>query len=123
MEEVFDFGVILRKLRIEKGWTQEKLAHKIQKESSIISRYEKGLQNPTFETVKEFAAIFNVSMDYLAGMEKNSNISTLGMSEEQIAITKNLIEAFKNKNSSMSRKTDAEHYRIIGKIAAELSKC
>lgn len=62
MDEVYDFGVILQKLRKEKGFTQEQLARLIHKESSIISRYEKGLQNPTFETVKEFAAIFNVSM-------------------------------------------------------------
>ena len=87
-----------------------------------ISRYEKGLQNPTFETVKEFAAIFNVSMDYLAGMEKHSNISTFGMNPEQIAITKNLIEAFRKKNISTFQKMSAEHYQIIGKIAVELSK-
>ena len=54
MDEVYDFGVILQKLRKEKGFTQEQLARLIHKESSIISRYEKGLQNPTFETVKEF---------------------------------------------------------------------
>lgn len=79
MDEVYDFGVILQKLRKEKGFTQEQLARLIHKESSIISRYEKGLQNPTFETVKEFAAIFNVSMDYLAGMEKHSNMALLQM--------------------------------------------
>ncbi|WP_444445093.1 helix-turn-helix domain-containing protein [Ruminococcus sp.] len=47
MDEVYDFGVILQKLRKEKGFTQEQLARLIHKESSIISRYEKGLQNPT----------------------------------------------------------------------------
>lgn len=122
MDEVYDFGVILQKLRKEKGVTQEQLARLIHKESSIISRYEKGLQNPTFETVKEFAAIFNVSMDYLAGMEKHSNISTFGMNPEQIAITKNLIEAFRKKNISTFQKMSAEYYQIIGKIAVELSK-
>lgn len=122
MDEVYDFGVILQKLRKEKGFTQEQLARLIHKESSIISRYEKGLQNPTFETVKEFAAIFNVSMDYLAGMEKHSNISTFGMNPEQIAITKNLIETFRKKNISTFPKMSAEHYQIIGKIAVELSK-
>ena len=121
MDEIYDFGKILQKMRKEKGLTQEQLARRINKESSIISRYEKGLQNPTFETVKEFAAIFNVSMDYLAGMEKNSNISTFGMSSEQVEIVKNLVEAFRKKNISMSRKTDVENYQIIGRIAVELS--
>lgn len=122
MDEVYDFGVILKKLRKEKGLTQKQLARLIHKESSLISRYEKGLQKPTFDTVKEFAVIFNVSMDYLAGMEKNSNISTLGMNTEQVAITKSLVEAFKKKNLQMSHKIDAEYCLIIGKIAAELTK-
>lgn len=123
MDEIYDFGIILQRLRKEKGMTQKQLADRIHKESSIISRYEKGLQNPTFETVKEFAAIFNVSMDYLAGMERDSNISTLGLNSEQIAVTKNLVEAFRKKNTSMPRKTDAENYQIIGRIAVELSNC
>lgn len=123
MDEIYDFGIILQRLRKEKGMTQKQLADRIYKESSIISRYEKGLQNPTFETVKEFAAIFNVSMDYLAGMERDSNISTLGLNSEQIAVTKNLVEAFRKKNTSMPRKADAENYQIIGRIAVELSNC
>ena len=104
MDEVYDFGVILQKLRKEKGFTQEQLARLIHKESSIISRYEKGLQNPTFETVKEFAAIFNVSMDYLAGMEKHSNISTFGMNPEQIAITKILLKLSERRTYQRSKK-------------------
>ena len=123
MDEIYDFGIILQRLRKEKGMTQKQLADRIHKEGSIISRYEKGLQNPTFETVKEFAAIFNVSMDYLAGMERDSNISTLGLNSEQIAVTKNLVEAFRKKNTSMPRKADAENYQIIGRIAVELSNC
>ena len=45
MDDVYDFGLILQKLRKERGMTQEQLAAKIHKESSIISRYEKNLQN------------------------------------------------------------------------------
>ena len=56
MDDVYDFGLILQKLRKERGMTQEQLAAKIHKESSIISRYEKNLQSPTFETVRSFAA-------------------------------------------------------------------
>ena len=43
------------------------------------------------------------------------------MSSEQVEIVKNLVEAFRKKNISMSRKTDAENYQIIGRIAVELS--
>ena len=33
MNDAFDFGLILKRLRKEKGWTQEELANKINKES------------------------------------------------------------------------------------------
>ena len=55
MDEVYDFGVILQKLRKEKGFTQEQLARLIHKESSIISRYEKGLQNPLLKILLKFS--------------------------------------------------------------------
>lgn len=122
MDEVYDFGMILQKLRKERSLTQEQLARLIHKESSIISRYEKGLQNPTFETIKEMAVIFNVSIDFLAGMEKRESIATYGMNNEQIAITKSLIEAFRGKNKTTPQKLSAEQYQLIGRIATELSK-
>ena len=56
-----DFGIILQRLRTERGLKQEQLAELIHKEKSIISRYENNYQAPTFETVKEFARIFNDS--------------------------------------------------------------
>ena len=67
MDEAYDFGLILQRLRKERGLTQEQLANKINKESSVISKYEKNGQIPPFDTVRSLAAIFNVSMDYLFG--------------------------------------------------------
>lgn len=122
MEEIYDFGAILQKLRKEKGYTQEQLAKKIHKESSIISRYEKGLQNPTFETVREFAAIFNVSMDYLAGMKHQGTLSTYGLSESQTKTLKTLIDAYRIKNAQTSKKMIQEQFAVLGQITAELLK-
>ena len=118
----YDFGEILQKLRKDRGLTQAQLANKINKESSIISRYEKNLQSPTFDTVRSFAAIFNVSMDYLSGMEKSASISTVNMTKQQIQIMKDLAEAFRTKNTSFSGKLSDEQYKLIGKIATEFSK-
>lgn len=121
MEEGYDFGLILQKLRKERGWTQEYLAGKINKESSIISRYEKNLQSPTFDTVRAFAAIFNVSMDYLSGMGQQSSMSTVGLSENQKAMLESLAEQFRINNHSIKKMTD-EQCRLIGRIAEEFMK-
>ena len=122
MDNIFDFGQILQKLRKERGLTQEQLAGMINKESSIISRYEKNLQSPTFDTVRSFAAIFNVSMDYLSGTEKVTTISTVGLSEEQIQIIRELAETFRNKNTAFPKKLSNEQYNLIGRIAVEYTK-
>ena len=122
MDEVYDFGMILQKLRKERGMTQEQLAAKIHKKSSIISRYEKNLQSPTFETVRSFAAIFNVSMDYLSGMEKETAIPTYGLSSEQSQIVRELTEMFRAQNSAFQRKFTEEQFILMGKIITELTK-
>lgn len=122
MDDIYDFGLLIQKLRKERGMTQEQLASKINKESSIISKYEKNQQSPTFDTVRSFAAIFNVSMDYLSGMEKTTTISTVGLSEEQIQIIRELAETFRNKNTAFPKKLSNEQYKLIGRIAVEYTK-
>ncbi len=120
MKTAYDFGAILQNLRKEHKMTQEQLARKINKESSIISRYEKNLQSPTFETVRSFAAIFNVSMDYLSGMEKSSAVSTVGMTGEQTELIKRLAQSFRDKNSAKPQSSDDETLKLIGSIVKEL---
>ena len=122
MDDVYDFGLILQQLRKDRGMTQEQLAAKIHKESSIISRYEKNLQSPTFETVRSFAAIFNVSMDYLSGMEKETAISTLGLSTEQTQTLRDLADLFRTQNSAFPHKATDERLLLIGKIMNMLTK-
>lgn len=122
MGDAYDFGLILQKLRKERGWTQEFLASKINKESSIISRYEKNLQNPTFDTMRSFAAIFNVSMDYLSGMEKPSTVSVFGLSDDQKQITEQLAEQFRASNGSNKRKMTEEQCALIGHIVEEFTR-
>ena len=122
MNDAFDFGLILKGLRKEKGWTQEELANKINKESSIISRYEKNLQSPTFDTVRAFSALFNVSMDYLSGMERQSNISTIGLNEKQRNIITQLIEQFRERNEITSKQLTDKQSCLLGRILAEFLK-
>ena len=122
VEDAYDFGIILQKLRKEKGLTPEQLARKINKESSIISRYEKGLQSPTFDTVKAFAAIFNVSMDYLSGTEKRERISAYNLTDQQLAIVNKLISVFRNGNETSNKKLSPESCQLLGEIVEELSR-
>ncbi len=122
MEETYDFGMILQKLRKERGWTQKQLAKMINKESSIISRYEKNLQSPTFDTVRSLAAIFNVSLDYLWGMEKFSYVSVFGMNNDRKELVRRLVEQFRKTGTAPSKKMTEEQCALIGHVVEEFVK-
>lgn len=60
------FGEKIKKLRTEKGWTQEQLAQKIGKRSRAIVRYERGESYPrSRETYHKLAELFSVDVNYL----------------------------------------------------------
>ena len=122
VKDAYDFGIILQTLRKSKGITQEQLARRINKESSVISRYENNLQAPTFETVRAFAVIFNVSMDYLSGFDKRERISASNISDKQYEIVSSLIEEFRKSNQTSSNEITTEQCKLLGEIVTEFSK-
>lgn len=60
-------GERLKKMREEKGLTQEELGKIINVSKPSISRYEAGTNEPNNETLKKLANFFDVSLDYLMG--------------------------------------------------------
>lgn len=59
------FGKHLRKLRKEKGFTQESLAYKADLSLSQIGRIERGEINPTLCTIKLIAENIGISVSQL----------------------------------------------------------
>lgn len=122
MKTPYDFGMTLRNLRKARGITQGQLAEMVYVTDSMISKYEANVASPTLETAQRLALVFNVSMDYLCGMEKTINISTVLLTEDQIQITRDLVEVFRNKQNLVPRKISSIQHQIIGRIAIELEK-
>ena len=63
------FPEILKELRKEKNLTHKKLAEEIGYSKAIIGFWEKGEKQPTAEAIISLAVFFNVSTDYLLGLE------------------------------------------------------
>ena len=59
----------LKELRIEKGVGQVELATKINVSKGIISLWENGLREPKLSNLIVLARFFEVSIDYLVGLE------------------------------------------------------
>lgn len=58
-------GDHIRKLREEKGWTQQVLGKKLGKKTSTISAYETNAKLPSVDCLIEMAELFDVSLDTL----------------------------------------------------------
>ncbi|AJW76948.1 repressor [Marinitoga sp. 1197] len=63
----------LKKLRQDKGLTQEELAKKLNITRKSISAYETGRATPSPEMLKVIAEFFNVTTDYLLGIDEDKN--------------------------------------------------
>ena len=90
-----DFGNTLKTLRLRKDITQAQLANKLGLTKSVISAYETGLRLPSYDILIHIARIYNVSTDYLLGIEKKQEIDLSGLSQEEINALLNLINAMK----------------------------
>lgn len=122
MKPVLDFGQTLKALRKKKRISQKQLGEMVYLSDSTISKYESNAISPTLDAVQSFANVFNVSMDYLLGMEKSISISTVQLTPEQIRIMRDLADAFRNKPTAYPKKLNVEQHLLIGRIAAEFEK-
>lgn len=90
-----DFGNVLKTLRIKENMTQAQLAQKLGLTKSVISAYETGLRLPSYDVLIHIAQIYNVSTDYLLGLEHKEVLDLSGLSKEEINALLNLIKAMK----------------------------
>ena len=80
----------LKKLRLENGYTQEKIAEKIGKTAKAYGKYEREDAEPTLDTIIALSYIYGASTDYILLGEENS------VSTEFERITKDCSEEFRN---------------------------
>lgn len=90
-----DFGNTLKTLRTREKYTQATLANKLGLTKSVISAYETGLRLPSYDILIHIAKIFNVSTDFLLGIEHKREIDLSGLSSDEIDALLNLINAMR----------------------------
>ncbi len=59
-----NFGEKIKNLRTELNMTQEQLGNKLNITYQAISKWERNLSSPDFETIIKISKIFNVSLNY-----------------------------------------------------------
>ena len=91
-------GEKLRNLRIAQGFSQRKVAKRLDVSPSIISSYESGERTPSTENLLALSYLYRCSTDYLLGRDTTSikdGISAEGLSSEQIQLLQQLIDTMR----------------------------
>jgi len=64
-----NFALTLKNLRVQRGMSQSDLARLLGVARTTVSSYENGSRNPDNETLIRIATCFQVSLDYLLGID------------------------------------------------------
>ena len=59
------FGQRIKKLRVNKGLTQERMADELAITVSYLAKLEIGTRTPSLDSIIQLAVYFDVSLDYL----------------------------------------------------------
>lgn len=118
---MFDFGLRLQQLRMGLNLSQEALGKKLNRSKSVICAYENNLRIPPLSVLTDIAVLFNVSLDYLVGIDKNEMVSVDGLTNRQKEIIYALISDFKGGSSNCPGLSDQEQ-DILNKIMIEFHR-
>ena len=84
-------GLRIKKLRKQKGLTQEQLADKLNISTSNLGKLERGLQGLSIDLLIELSIFFDVSLDYIFGRTDDphgmiyNNCVKLGLNNPEMA--------------------------------------
>ena len=93
-------GDHIRKLREEKGWTQQVLGKKLGKKTSTISAYETNAKLPSVDCLIEMAELFDVSLDTLVYGNRSNMISIRALRPEQKELISELTQVFSARHTT-----------------------
>ena len=87
----------VKKLREQKGLSQAELARLLGITRSSVDAWEMGISVPSTQYIVDLAGVFDISTDYLLGVDSSSTISVAGLTDSDILLVHNIIEHLKNK--------------------------
>ena len=81
----------IKKLREKQGYTQTELAKMLG-----VNAWEMGISVPSTQSLVQLAQIFDISTDYLLGLDVAFAIRTDGLSDNDIQLVHSIVQRLKN---------------------------
>ena len=85
-------------LREQQKMTQTELAKRLSITRSSVNAWEIGISVPSTQYIVELAEIFNISTDYLLGVNSAAVVPVSGLSEQDIQMVYQLVDYIRKKN-------------------------
>ena len=118
---MFDFGLRIKELREQHKMSQEQLGRRIDRSKSVISSYEYNIKIPPLDILTKIAVIFNVSLDYLVGIDKTEMVSIDGLTEQQKQLLQTIVFEFKDRAKTTDGLSERQQ-EILNGLMKEFSK-
>lgn len=118
---MFDFGLRLQQLRMTRNLSQAALGKKINRSKSVICAYENNQRIPPLEVLTDMAVLFNVSLDYLVGIDKNEMVSIEGLTDDQKDVIHAMIYEFKSPAVGYPGLSDNQQ-ALLNRVLVELNR-
>lgn len=90
-------GVRINELRRAMGWSQVQLAEKLNISKQTVSNWENENIQPSIEMLIRVATLFQVSTDYLLGLDNTQTINVDGLPKLFVAHITQIIEDYRKK--------------------------
>ena len=87
----------IKRLREQYGITQSELAKQLGITRSSVNAWEMGISTPSTQYIVELASIFDVSTDFLLGVENTVSINVSGLSDKDIELINSIVIHLKNR--------------------------
>ena len=94
----YELAENIKKLRIQKHLTQKELGSRLGITTSTVASYESQDRLPSIAVLIKLSSVFNVSIEYLLGINKNKTIDVSELSDNQISALNVIVEQFKEDN-------------------------
>ena len=77
--------------------SQAELARQLGITRSSVNAWEMGISVPSTQYIVDLAGVFEISTDYLLGVDSSSTVSVAGLTDSDILLVHSIIEHMKNK--------------------------
>lgn len=93
----YELSENIKKLRRQKNMTQTQLAKRLGVALSTVASYENQDRMPSIPMLVKLSYEFNVTIEYLLGVNKNKTIDVSDLTDGQILAVNSVIEQFRIK--------------------------